>query len=99
MQATRGIGCDAVLIAAATESSAPFETAALVARDRAIVSLVGNTGTAFPYREFMHKELTVVASRSYGRVATTPTTSSAAWPIHPASCAGPRRRTSRPPCT
>ena len=66
MQATRGIGCDAVLIAAATESSAPFETAALVARDRAFVSLVGNTGTAFPYREFMHKELTVVASRSYG---------------------------------
>ena len=66
MEATRGIGCDGVLIAAATESNAPFETAALVARDRAIVSLVGNTGTAFPYREFMHKELTVVASRSYG---------------------------------
>ena len=66
MQATRGLGCDAVVIAAATESSGPFETAAQVARDRAIVSLVGNTGTAFPYREFMHKELTVVASRSYG---------------------------------
>ena len=66
MEATRGIGCDAVVIAAATESSAPLETAAQVARDRAIVALVGNTGTAFPYREFMHKELTVVASRSYG---------------------------------
>ena len=65
-EATDGMGCDAVVIAAASESSAPFETAAEVARDRAIVSLVGNTGTAFPYREFMRKELTVIASRSYG---------------------------------
>ena len=66
MAATDGVGCDAVVIAAATESSAPFETAAQVARDRAIVSLVGYTGTTFPYREFMHKELTVTVSRSYG---------------------------------
>ena len=66
MAATGGMGCDAVVIAAATGSSAPFETAAQVARDRAIVSLVGYTGTAFPYREFMQKELTVKVSRSYG---------------------------------
>ena len=66
MAATDGMGCDAVVIAAATESSAPFETAAQVARDRAIISLVGYTGTTFPYREFMHKELTVKVSRSYG---------------------------------
>ena len=66
MAATAGLGCDAVVIAAATESSAPFETAAQVARDRAIVSLIGYTGTAFPYREFMQKELTVTVSRSYG---------------------------------
>ena len=66
MAATGGLGCDAVVIAAATESSAPFETAAQVARDRAVVSLVGYTGTAFPYREFMQKELTVTVSRSYG---------------------------------
>ena len=66
MEATEGLGCDAVVIAAATGSSAPFETAAQVARDRAIVSLIGYTGTAFPYREFMQKELTVRVSRSYG---------------------------------
>ena len=66
MAATNGLGCDTVVIAAATESSAPFETAAQVARDRAIVSLIGYTGTAFPYREFMQKELTVTVSRSYG---------------------------------
>ena len=66
MAATDGLGCDAVVIAAATESSAPFETAAQVARDRAIVSLIGNTGTAFPYREFMEKELTLKVSRSCG---------------------------------
>ena len=64
--ATGGLGCDAVIVAAATPSSLPFETAAQVARDRAVVVVVGNTGTAFPYREFMAKELSLVVSRSYG---------------------------------
>jgi len=63
---TAGRGCDAVLIAAASQSSEPFETAAAVARDRARVCLVGMTGTAFPYAEFMKKELEIVVSRSYG---------------------------------
>ncbi|MDP6785900.1 MAG: bi-domain-containing oxidoreductase [Rhodospirillales bacterium] len=63
---TGGRGCDGILIAAATESSQPFATAATVARDRARVAMVGLTGTAFPYREFMQKELSVVVSRSYG---------------------------------
>ena len=63
---TGGRGCDGVLIAAATKSSQPFATAAAVARDRARVAMVGLTGTAFPYREFMQKELSVVVSRSYG---------------------------------
>jgi predicted dehydrogenase len=63
---TNGIGCDGVVIAAATHSSEPFDTAAEIARDRAKISLVGITGTAFPYREFMKKELSVVVSRSYG---------------------------------
>ncbi|MDD9878194.1 MAG: bi-domain-containing oxidoreductase [Magnetovibrio sp.] len=63
---TRGRGCDAVIIAAATSSSEPFETAAAVARDRARVVMVGLTGTAFPYAEFMKKELNIVVSRSYG---------------------------------
>lgn len=63
---TGGLGCDGVLIAAATESSEPFKTAAAIARDRARISLVGMTGTEIPYREFMAKELSVVVSRSYG---------------------------------
>jgi len=63
---TGGRGCDAVLIAAATESSEPFETAAAMARDRARVVMVGLTGTAFPYAEFMKKELNIIVSRSYG---------------------------------
>ncbi|WP_096700116.1 bi-domain-containing oxidoreductase [Magnetospirillum sp. 15-1] len=63
---TRGLGCDSVLIAAATDSSAPLEIAAQIARDRARISLVGKTGTEFPFADFMKKELSVVVSRSYG---------------------------------
>lgn len=63
---TGGLGCDGVLIAAATDSSEPFDTAAEIARDRARIALVGITGTEFSYREFMKKELSVVVSRSYG---------------------------------
>lgn len=63
---TDGRGCDKVLIAAATESSEPFEIAAAVARDRAKVVMVGLTGTTFPYAAFMKKELSLVVSRSYG---------------------------------
>ena len=66
LAATDGLGCDAVVVAAAAGSSVPIETAARVARDRAVVSLIGNTGTTLPYREFMHKELTLTVSRSGG---------------------------------
>ncbi|MBI3445266.1 MAG: bi-domain-containing oxidoreductase, partial [Magnetospirillum sp.] len=63
---TGGIGCDAILICAATESSGPLETAAEIARDRARVVMTGKTGTEFPYAAFMKKELSVMVSRSYG---------------------------------
>lgn len=63
---TGGIGCDAILIAAATESSGPLETAAEIARDRARVVMTGKTGTEFPYAAFMKKELSIMVSRSYG---------------------------------
>jgi predicted dehydrogenase/threonine dehydrogenase-like Zn-dependent dehydrogenase len=63
---TGGLGCDGVLIAAATDSSEPFELAARIARDRARVCLVGLTGTEFPYRDYMQKELSIIVSRSYG---------------------------------
>lgn len=61
-----GQGCDAVLIAAATDSSEPLELAAELARDRARLVLVGKTGTEFPYAAFMKKELSLMVSRSYG---------------------------------
>ncbi|OHC74027.1 MAG: theronine dehydrogenase [Rhodospirillales bacterium RIFCSPLOWO2_12_FULL_58_28] len=63
---TGGLGCDSVLIAAATKSNEPLETAAAIARDRAVVCLAGMTGTTIPFREFMKKELNIVVSRSYG---------------------------------
>jgi len=63
---TKGLGCDGILIAAATSSNEPFEMAAEIARDRATVSMVGLTGTEFPYGEFMKKELNIIVSRSYG---------------------------------
>jgi predicted dehydrogenase len=63
---TAGQGCDAVLIAAATESSEPLEFAAEIARDRARLCVVGKTGTEFPYAAFMKKEIQLVVSRSYG---------------------------------
>ncbi|MBI5164816.1 MAG: bi-domain-containing oxidoreductase [Magnetospirillum sp.] len=66
MALTGGLGCDSILIAAATESSAPLELAAELTRDRARVVMVGKTGTEFPYAAFMKKELSVMVSRSYG---------------------------------
>lgn len=61
-----GLGCDSIVIAAATESSSPLELAAELARDRAKVVLVGKTGTTFDYAAYMKKELTLTVSRSYG---------------------------------
>lgn len=66
MALSGGRGADGVLIAAATDSSEPFDMAAALARDRAKVCMVGLTGTEFDYRAFMQKELSIVVSRSYG---------------------------------
>ena len=66
MNLSGGRGCDGIVIAAATDSSAPFNTAASIARDKGTISLVGMTGTEFEYRTFMKKELSVVVARSYG---------------------------------
>lgn len=63
---TGGRGMDGIIISAATESNEPFKVAGTIARDRARVCMVGLTGTEFPYREFMQKELNLVVSRSYG---------------------------------
>lgn len=61
-----GLGCDAVVICAATDSAEPLHLAAELARDRARVVMVGKTGTEFDYAAFMKKELTLTVSRSYG---------------------------------
>lgn len=66
MALTSGLGCDGILIAAATDSSAPFRTAAAIGRDRARVCMVGLSGTEFPYADFMKKEMSIIVSRSYG---------------------------------
>ncbi|MBF0323901.1 MAG: bi-domain-containing oxidoreductase [Alphaproteobacteria bacterium] len=63
---TGGLGCDGILVCAATDSSEPLELAAELARDRARVVMVGKTGTEFPYAAFMKKELQLMVSRSYG---------------------------------
>jgi len=66
MTLTDGIGCDGILIAAATDSNEPFIIASEIARDRARVCMVGMSGTEFPYAEFMKKEMSIIVSRSYG---------------------------------
>ena len=66
LQFTRGRGADAVLITAATDSNAPVEQAAELARDRARVVMVGITGSDIPRTPYFKKELTFIVSRSYG---------------------------------
>lgn len=60
------LGADVVLITAATESSAPVELAAKVARSRARVVAVGAVGTTLPRQPYFEKELEFRISRSYG---------------------------------
>lgn len=63
---SNGRGADGVLITAADDSDRALALAGDVARDRARVSVVGKVGTAFPFADYMKKELSVVVSRSYG---------------------------------
>jgi len=59
-------GLDAVILTAATASSAPIELAARLARDRARIVVVGAVGLHVPRTPFYDKELTLRLSRSYG---------------------------------
>ncbi len=61
-----GLGADAVLITAATESSGPLEVAGELARDRARIIVVGQVGMSVPRKLYYEKELTLAMSRSYG---------------------------------
>lgn len=59
-------GVDAVLLTAATRSSAPLELAAKIARDRGRVVVVGDVPVSVPRTDMYHKELSITMSRSYG---------------------------------
>ncbi|WP_067077064.1 bi-domain-containing oxidoreductase [Methanoculleus horonobensis] len=59
-------GADAVIITAATKSSAPIEAAGRLVRDKGRVVVVGNVGMDLPRDVFYEKEAEVVVSRSYG---------------------------------
>jgi len=66
ISSTSGLGCDAVIITAATSSDEPVEVAGEISRDRGIVVAVGAVGMKIPRGVFYGKELTFRVSRSYG---------------------------------
>jgi predicted dehydrogenase/threonine dehydrogenase-like Zn-dependent dehydrogenase len=70
---TSGRGADGVLITAASKSSEPLHTAGAVARDRAVLSIVGDVRIESPRAPLFTKELRVVVSRSYGPGRYDPT--------------------------
>lgn len=63
---SQGRGADAVLIAAATESSGPVELAGEICRDRGRVIVVGAVKIDVPRRKYYERELSLQVSRSYG---------------------------------
>jgi polar amino acid transport system substrate-binding protein len=62
----RAAGADAVIITAATNSAQPIEFAGKIARDRAVVVVVGDVRVNVPREPYYKKELQVRYSRSYG---------------------------------
>lgn len=63
---TRGLGADAVLITASTDSNDPVELAGILARQKGRVVVVGNVPTGFSRKEYYRKELELRMSMSYG---------------------------------
>jgi len=61
-----GLGLDACIITAATQSSDPVELAGDLLRDRGRVVVVGAVGMDLPRRPYYEKELDLRLSRSYG---------------------------------
>jgi predicted dehydrogenase/threonine dehydrogenase-like Zn-dependent dehydrogenase len=66
LEMTSGLGADAVLVCAATKSSAPMQLAAEISRLKGRVVLVGDVGMRLERRAWYDKELEIVVSRSYG---------------------------------
>ncbi len=73
MQASRGLGADAVLICAATSTSDPVILAGEIARSRGRIVMVGATGMEIPRELYFRKELSFTLSRSYGPGRYDPT--------------------------
>lgn len=63
---TNGKGVDAVLIYAAAKTDAPLKMAVAISRKRGRIVQVGNILTNIPWRDFYPKELSYIASNSYG---------------------------------
>ena len=63
---TMGRGVDKVIITASTNSNAPMDLAAAIARDRGIICMVGVTQMNIDRRPYYEKELCFKLSRSYG---------------------------------
>lgn len=59
-------GADAVVITAGTRSNGPVDLAGKIARDRAVVVIVGDVRVDIPREFYYKKELQVRYSRSYG---------------------------------
>jgi predicted dehydrogenase/threonine dehydrogenase-like Zn-dependent dehydrogenase len=66
LSATGGLGLDSVVICAATSSADPVELAAVLARDRGRIVLVGEVPVQASRALFYEKELELRLSRSYG---------------------------------
>jgi len=65
-QFTDNFGVDAVIVTAAADTNDPIELAGVIARDRAIVSMVGAVRMDIPRKVYYEKELQLRLSRSYG---------------------------------
>jgi predicted dehydrogenase/threonine dehydrogenase-like Zn-dependent dehydrogenase len=63
---SRGRGADAVLVCAASPSSAPVTRVPALCRDRAAVVIVGDTGLDLDRTPFYERELSLRFARSYG---------------------------------
>ena len=63
---TRGRGVDKVIITAATNSNAPMDLAAAIARDRGIICMIGVTQMNIDRRPYYERELSFRIARSYG---------------------------------
>ena len=66
LRLTDGRGADGVLVTAASKESGPLATGTTVARERAVVCIVGDVAIESPRAPLFAKELKLVVSRSYG---------------------------------